>query len=177
MKDDLDSIFENVNNWLKFAETKNAMLVGFNAACLFALLKLLEQIKGGHWLMITYVSLFAVCTVISLILCLLSFAPLTKVPWMSRITGCAAPNMIFFGHLKSMGKQGLLKMVAESTGKTDATPTKLEMDYADQIIINSKIADKKYTVFRVGLWFTISAFLTPLVGLVLYFILDPNANC
>ena len=39
MKDELNRIFSNVNDWLKFAETKNAGLVVFNSAAIFGIMQ------------------------------------------------------------------------------------------------------------------------------------------
>ena len=38
----LYQVFNNVNDWLKFAEAKNAMLIAFNGASIFGIIKLLS---------------------------------------------------------------------------------------------------------------------------------------
>ncbi|MCP4218773.1 MAG: hypothetical protein GY765_29345, partial [bacterium] len=64
MEERLKSIFANVNDWLKFAEAKNAALVAFNSAIIFAVLSVFDQaalqkFPIGKWFLIPFLILTA----------------------------------------------------------------------------------------------------------------------
>ena len=156
MKDDLKDIFKNVNNWLKFAEAKNAMLLGFNGALLFGVFKLfigdktLENLLGFVGPYYHYV--FPVIIAISTIIILVSFLPETN---MIRLGDNKKPkkiNLLFYTHLKTLSADELLTEVGFGANQT---ATKIEKSYAQQIIINSGITAKKYDSFKVAGWLTI----------------------
>lgn len=74
MKDHLEYVFSNVNDWLKFAEAKSATLLAVNGVVLFGILRLVNDLQ---------LKLYASCVagvgciffVSSLLLCLSSFIP------------------------------------------------------------------------------------------------------
>lgn len=66
----LKEIFSNVNNWLAFAEGKNAALVAFNIACLSIIWDIEKNIGGEVMIYIVYGGML-----ISTIMALVSFIP------------------------------------------------------------------------------------------------------
>ena len=72
-------IFSNVNEWLKFAETKNGALIAFNSACIFGVLTIANEgdIKPPNWYVITVVTFVLISTLISFS----SLFPRTKIKW------------------------------------------------------------------------------------------------
>jgi hypothetical protein len=160
MKEDLKEIFKNVNDWLKFAETKNAMLLGFNSALLVGVFKVFADDKNLKDLLIFvgpyYHYVFPILIIISIIILLLSFIPETK---MINLSSGAKPekiNTLFYSHLETLTPDQLLKELgAEEPEKTEG----IERAYAQQIIINAGIAARKFDTFKFAGWTTISALL------------------
>jgi hypothetical protein len=161
----LYKVFNNVNDWLKFAEAKNAMLIAFNGASIFGSLKLLnlDYIKNSEFLE-NYFFFVIICLVFSTINCLISFAPRVKLIKGGYYDSGKIPNVLFFEYLK--GKSNL-EIIEEITGDTEKDKyTTLEKDIAEQIKQNSIISSRKYSHFTISVWITISAYITlPLAGI------------
>lgn len=161
----LFKVFNNVNDWLKFAEAKNAMLIAFNGASIFGSIKLLnlEYIKSSDFLE-GYFFFVIICLVFSTVNCLISFAPRVKIIKGGFYDSGKIPNVLFFEYLK--GKSNL-EIIKEITGVNETDKyTTLEKDIAEQIKQNSIIASRKYSHFTVSVWITISAYITlPLAGI------------
>lgn len=174
MKEDLKDIFKNVNDWLKYAEAKNAMLLGFNGALLFGVFRVfagdskLKQILlfvGPYY---NYV--FPVLIGISIILLLISFIPETKMVKLSVDVKPKTINLLFYTHLKTLTPDELLSEIGFFP---PCSAKQIERNYAEQIIINAGIAAKKYDTFKLAGWITISGLMLifPVVfPLINYFI-------
>lgn len=161
----LFKVFHNVNDWLKFAEAKNAMLIAFNGASIFGSIKLLslEFIKNSEFL--EYYFLFVIiCLVFSTVNCLISFAPRVKIIKGGFYDSGKIPNVLFFEYLKGRSNLEIIKEITGDT-KTDHYTT-LQKDIAEQIKQNSINASRKYSHFTISVWITISAYITfPLAAL------------
>lgn len=81
LDEQLKNIFSNINDWLKFAETKTATLLTGNGLLIFGILR---TIKGQE---ITQTQTSIICfallvLILSLLTCLISFIPSLKLPWL-----------------------------------------------------------------------------------------------
>jgi len=154
MKEDLKEIFKNVNDWLKYAEAKNAMLLGFNGALLFGAFKVfssnsdLQNLWGfvGPYFHYVMPIIIGISTVITLI----SFIPETKMIKLGDDSKPEDVNVLFYSHLKTLSSDELL------TELMVTNPSIIEKSYAQQIVINSGIAAAKFDSFKVAGWITIS---------------------
>lgn len=154
MKEDLKEIFKNVNDWLKYAEAKNAMLLGFNGALLFGAFKVfssnpdLQNLWGfvGPYFHYVMPIVIGISTVITLI----SFIPDTKMIKLGDDSKPEDVNVLFYSHLKTLSPDELL------TEFKVTNPSIIEKSYAQQIVINSGIAAAKFDSFKVAGWITIS---------------------
>jgi hypothetical protein len=171
-------IFQNVNEWLKFAEAKNAALLAFSGAGMTATLTVLatgqnvpKSIQVG--ILLSTISL-GVCTLI----CAMSFLPKTdleKLLWArNRPSNRLAPqpatdNLYFYGDLRKYGNSELLEALARNYCNVRiASPYEREyLDLATQILINSDIAFSKLIFFRKGVHSLIIAILSIPVTLIL----------
>jgi hypothetical protein len=156
--DALHKLFTNVNDWLKFAEAKNLMLITFNGASIYGTLKLFEApwLNSYSWVKwIVFVSI--VFFVFSAILCLMSFVPRLKILKGGEFTNENVKNIWFYETLKSMNNMQVLQQFYGTNSKSF---TKAEEDLAEQVIQNSKIASRKYAYFSVAVWLTIAAYVT-----------------
>ena len=162
-EEQLYKVFYNVNDWLKFAEAKNAMLIAFNGASIFGVTQLydLKYVKDSEGIK-GYLFFVIVCLVFSTVNCLISFAPRVKIIKGGLYSSGKIANVLFFEYLK--GKSNL-EIVQEITGDNEKEKyTTLEKDIAEQIKQNSIISSRKYSHFTISVWITISAYVTILLA-------------
>lgn len=152
MNEDLLKIFENVNDWLKHAEAKNAMLIAFNGALTFGLIQVyeLDLINSNEFLTHSLIGSILLITV-SLLIALISFSPQLRFNNDLDVALKKDKNLIYFSYLSKMPAKYIAK---EITGKKYSKIGELDRDLAEQIRQNSKIASIKYSYFRKAVWIT-----------------------
>jgi len=163
LEEQLHKIFANVNDWLKFSEAKNAMLIAFNAASIFGMLKMydFQYIKDSEGLKI-YIMIVIILLIFSTANSLISFAPRVKMVKEGLFVGETASNILFFEYLKGRSANEILKEISEK----EEGFSKMETDLAEQIKQNSIIASRKFSYFTISVWITIAAYLSlPLAGI------------
>jgi len=164
-EEQLYRVFSNVNDWLKFAEAKNAMIIAFNSASIYGITQLfnLDFIKRSDQI-INYLIIVIILLVFSTIFSLISFAPRVKIIKGGWYAPVDAPNVLFFEYLKTKTNE---EIINEITGISDfKTYTTIEKDIAEQIKQNSIIASRKYSYFTIAVWLTVAAYITiPLAGI------------
>jgi len=68
-------------------------------------------------------------------------------------------NLLFYGDIASYDPAGYLQaLYKHCDAKDEALP--IERDYAQQIVMNSRIAVRKYEWFTTSVWLTIGALVT-----------------
>ncbi|MEZ9060436.1 Pycsar system effector family protein [Vibrio pelagius] len=167
MKEQLEKVFSNVNDWLKFAETKSASLTAANGVVLFGVLRVTKDIEFSvvSEAMI-YISL--VCFGLSLLFCLSSFIPSLSLPWAHKKSSVQeSDNLLFFGHIENYTPKSYLNKLSKSIGVNEYCASKYEYMLASQIITNSVIASYKYSVFKKSIWLTlIGCSMVAITGLI-----------
>lgn len=158
----LESVLDKTNDWLKFAEAKNGAVLAFNGAVLFALSRLVSTANfASNWLHI-YLMFVSFLLLVSIVIALSSFVPRLEAPYWIKYPELPSKfNLIFYGHICSLSAKKYLELFNDAEGK-NKTEGKLAEDIANQIVINSKISYIKYEQFRIAVWFTLSALLTPI---------------
>lgn len=160
----LQAIFNNVNDWLKFAETKNAALVAADVAILIGVASLFEDASG--WLLI-YLILLTAFVGLSLVIGLLSFLPATKIPWLRKpATIQEKRNVLYYGDIADQDVESYLELL-KSVLEEGVEPTPIGRAYIEQIIINSKIAVKKYGYFTTSLFCLLTGIVTLPIAVLL----------
>jgi len=164
----LHEIFLNTNDWLKFAEAKTATLLAGNGVLIFGILRILKDEKYGQT--IELYSIFVIVQLIlSLVICLIAFIPSLEMPWLfKKHLRAENENLIYFEHIACHTPTSYIVAVSESIDKKEATYTNYDVMLSGQIITNSVITVKKYKFFKIAIWLTLSAIVTPLIVLVLY---------
>jgi hypothetical protein len=165
----LSRIFQNVNDWLKFAEAKNAVLLAFSGAGITATLtvlvssdKLPNSLQRGF---IVVTILLCICA----LFCTISFLPKTNLDkilsiqsnWFQSEQPQPEDNLYFFGHLRKYKTLQLLDRL-DACYLDNATPkpySKEAQDLALQVIINSEVAFEKFQVFTCAIYTLIVAIL------------------
>lgn len=176
MLEQLERILDYINTWLKFAEAKNAMIIALNGAAIFNAIHLLEltRIASTTYLKI-YIAIFCFLAFLALLTSLASFIPKTNLDDLFGFEVTPSKNnLLFFGNLAKYSTDSLISELSGSMALSDYTPNSIEKDYAEQIIINSKIAMKKYNYFKLAVWLTIYGLITPFIGFLVSSILYTN---
>jgi hypothetical protein len=164
--DTLHKIFTNVNDWLKFAEAKNLMLITFNAASIYGTSKIFDGSWTANYPWVKYVAFVSIVLfVFSAVVCVMSFIPSVKILKGGEFTSNREKNIWFYETLKEMDN---VKVLQELYGSTATSFSRAEEDLAEQVIQNSKIASRKYAYFTVAAWLAISGYVT-IVLAALYF--------
>jgi len=169
MEDRLRYVLSNVNEWLKFAEAKNAALLAANSAVVIGALRLADGKVFLFPLAEYYFYFFIAIVSLGGLICLLSFVPKLDIPWLLPTTlSKDKDNLVFYGDISGYDPSSYVKALHHQSGKAVKTVDPFEEDLAEQVIINSRIALKKYQLFNIALWLDVTALLTPLISLSIY---------
>lgn len=159
MNQDLLEIFKNVNEWLKFAEAKNAMLIALNGVAIFGVGQIQTyDFISKHYLVEIWLSLAIVVLVFSTVCSLLSFVPRLKIVKEGLFTSKTECNRFYFESLRSLSGDEIIDKVLGTGKSTNAS--ELDKDLAEQIRQNAKITSRKYSYFTIAIWMTISAMIS-----------------
>lgn len=143
MYDKLKDIFTNVNEWLKFAEAKHAGLIVLNSGIIFGILSLPVNLP-------VFVLLFSILLVVaSLYTSFASMFPL-HLKAIEDKKDFDQINVYFSGDLARLGKDDLKTILLKQT-KSHHVFDGMEEDLIQQIIANSRVAARKYFLFKVAL--------------------------
>lgn len=142
----LQQIFDNVNNWLHFAEAKNAALIAFNIA-------LMAVIVDTN-LFSSYILLFSIIIIgvlISTIFALYSFKPINETLKKTSNSNLEE-NLLHFAYIASLEQEEYIKKLydhywGERNKDISAVPM-LYKDYCNEIIANSRITLRKQAYFK-----------------------------
>jgi hypothetical protein len=175
-EEQLYRVFDNVKDWHKFAEAKNAMLIAFNGASIYGLTRVFQiQTFTDSEFLTGYLIFIIVCLISSTVLALISFAPKVRLIKGGLFGTGDERNILFFEYLKCKTD---IEIVKEITGNAESTSTdfaQIELDLGEQIRQNSIIASRKYAHFTIAVWITVTAYVTlPIAGL--YFLFDYLKN-
>jgi hypothetical protein len=157
MKETLKTIFDNVNEWLKFAEAKHAGLIILNITIIFGIATIHKDYKEIIPLILILVPILFLF--ISIILTLISFFPKTK----NKLTNSKKVNSInlyYFGSLKNCTEVDFKHELTKVNAAYNFD--KFDNDLINQILVNSNIACSKYTLFK-------SAIISTIIGLAVPF--------
>ena len=143
-KNQLDS----TNMWLSFAEAKNAALLAFNIA-LLALYYNLYSINKLFTIALMIIS------IISSVISLMSFRP--NLNNLEEKKGYISNNinLLFYGDIANINNSNeyisLVHKIYFPNNQIEDLSSNINSDYAKEIIMNSKIAQRKYKLFKQAL--------------------------
>lgn len=155
----LKEIFENTNRWLQFAEAKNGALIGINGLFLFKSVDyLFEVINGELEINILIVGFMTAVFFLAIIIALISFLPNTSVIKVTtedvsdNDNSCGDRILIFFEEISryknpSVYLRDIYKCYLDTNVRIKSL-NKIELDYAKEILINSRITSYKYSLFK-----------------------------
>ncbi len=165
----IQSIFNNVNDWLKFAEAKNGAIAAVNVALIVGIIPFLSGEQKADWLQF-YLIMMVVFSGISFLVALASFLPTTQTPHLDRLPQPnETSNLLFFGYIANHSVDSYVEVLKVTLGE-NTEPSKLGRAYIEQAIANSRIAIKKYDYFAASLFFLATALVT-LPGLLVFLLM------
>ncbi|ELA8177647.1 hypothetical protein RGL50_005220 [Vibrio alginolyticus] len=150
IEETLHSVFSNVNDWLKFAEQKNAALLVLNGGVVWGVTRVISKLEQltelTYWLMLCGYALI----VVSALICLISFLPVLTEKWFKPEERKPADNCLYFADIAKYDNNHYVQLLASKLGKPDYIPNNYELDLSSQIVTNSEIAFDKYKRFRLA---------------------------
>ena len=158
---DLTAFFEKqlerTNSWLNFAEAKSAGMIAVNIALIAVVINLFQSAK-------VLTTITVIVLIISSMLCLITFFPnLGKnVVIDEEKSNSKKLNLVFFGDISKMSSaEEYIDNVVNNyyPGDDDFKNDILIRDLAEEIVVNSQITVKKYSLFRKAVLADIVAFI------------------
>lgn len=177
MEERLKFIFANVNDWLKFAEAKNGVLIAINGAAIWGMLQNIVVIKTIHPCLHILSYFYIGAAFVSMIVSLMSFLPsLTLTRKAQKEIDEKSINdqsLIYFKHIALFNPAIYLTTLYHRSGSTDIPKThnSIELDLAYQIIANARIGLQKYEIFTYALNLALVGMLIPIPFQILFLIL------
>ncbi len=158
-----------VIDFVKFAEAKNAALLAANSVLIVGILQACSARPHLATWLCYYVSYLLFFLSLSVLVALISFMPLTMFPLL-RLSGVPSPddNLVFFGDIAKYDVPLYLASLNEDPASPTEPTSRFHVDLAGQIIINARIALRKYRCFSWALWLSLYGLATPLVGLCVW---------
>jgi len=156
----------DICGWLKFAETKNALLLTLSAAVLQFSLEA-SAFSWSGW----YAILVSVCSAVCVFICLISFSPVMALrsPLFGQADSSAPADSedvtVFFGAIAQMTERDFCDQYLRHYPDIDAADKAL----LRQIHTNSMIAQRKMSSFKLSLYALIFGICTPIVGIFVVF--------
>ena len=171
MQKKLELSLSLVIDWLKFAEGKNATLIAANGAAIFGVLSFLGINFPSNIMYVTYIYQALLFLFLSATFCLISFVPQVYVPWLaSKKIPHEKDNLLAYADIASYDPE----LYLETMYKQEAVDLKeigpFEKNLSELIVLYSRIAMRKYSLFNLGVWCLLSAIVTPIIALGIYFI-------
>nr|VFK12306.1 MAG: hypothetical protein BECKLPF1236B_GA0070989_103316 [Candidatus Kentron sp. LPFa] len=156
----LENMLGRVIDMVKYAEAKHAILIGFAGASIFGFSKLfLPGINTANIFLYIYYFTFVAFSGLAILISLFSFLPILG-------NELSTDNSVYFGHAAQCDPDTYMKEF-EDTLKNGARPGVNHL-IAEEIVVNSKIAARKFKLFKYALACFISAALTPVASLILW---------
>lgn len=144
------TLLQMVNEWLRFAETKNAALLAFSGLSVSAVLGFAIQVESfGSKSAVALLIFGSLLWLAALLITSISFLPKTDVINISsRLDRVPedSDNLYFYGHLSKYSSDDLLKNLGLPSEPT-STRYRFERNLAEQVITNSRITNDKLKLF------------------------------
>lgn len=181
MKSTLLDLLKVINDWVKFAEAKNAGTIAFSSALIFGLIKAAGGLEIDFFRYACYIMVGV--GAIALGLAFMSFSPITDKHFQHEIKDAGSfSNVYYFGdiknfrdHKKGIDYKAYLRIFYEKSGNA-YIENKLEQDIAIQLINNSGIAYRKLKLFKIILRVYLGGIIAALIGASFLAIFLPHAS-
>lgn len=155
----MEYLLTTVHDLLKYAEGKHAVLMGFNMAVVGFVISHLS-IESWSWTIRTFYFIWIIGFIfISIICSFLSYLPILDANTLTEketLQKTNERNPFFFVDAAKMESNEFIKTLK------DGGKEKKELWVANQIIVNSQIAVRKYRLFERAAWIAFYGLLPPI---------------
>ena len=159
----LEKNFANVNSWLNFAEAKNAVNLSLVIASVAAILSM----DARNILLNVICILFCISAICSI----WSFFPKLGEKLQCFFKEQAiqdADNLLFFEDIKKYTEDEYVKKVNKNYfNKESESVGKYQLDIANEIVYNAKVASYKYKMFKVAVCIDVVAFIMFILNFII----------
>ena len=152
MEDKLETILKHVNDWLKFAEQKNATLLALDAGTIWGVSKLLNDTSTETNIVFILSSTGYFFLIVSIAICLTAFMPVLTNVWFKCGDKNTTDNALYFGDIAKYTPSEYLAFLRNKLRKKSSV-LEWELDYSNQITNNASIALEKYKRYTLASWF------------------------
>lgn len=171
MNEDLKYTFANINEWLKFAEAKNAGLLAINAATIIGILqadntftKDIEFFLGSAIFLLSISSCVCFYTILPILNKWFRFYKKQDDKEFKKALADNSLNALYFGDIVKLSSEQFVRLFED---KHNIALTKAEKDFANQITNNAEISWQKYKLFSFAAWLTFSAFVVAIILVII----------
>ena len=169
----MSGVFADIQGQVQFAEAKNGALFASTMAVIIGIATVLSSLDEVP--LSVFLWLGATCFGLAgaVLLALLSFLPVmgAKRHRFARGSDGNGENLIFWGEIRRFTPLAYAEAFLQSL-QLNGRPTRLIIDVAEQIVINSGIAHRKFRLFGAGAWAMLTAMLAPAAILIVHLALN-----
>ena len=167
MREDLRFICSTVDANLRYAESKHAYFVAFNGVAIFGGFGVLRSLSagasGGIQIMLLITMLLLISAIITSIY---SFLPvIMKQPDACKFDQC--DNALFFEHIKEHSVESYISLLCDKYQARPEDILPLDRCIVSQIIVNARLASRKFAIFKLVAMFDLIAVMLGLGGFIL----------
>jgi hypothetical protein len=170
----MNDVLSTVHGQLQFAEAKNGALLAVNLAVVVGIATIFDDMKELPLAVIVCLSMVMVGLAIAAFTALWSFLPVHGVArhQYSKGTEGGGANLFYWGEIARFTPKHYAEELLKALGIAEP-PSRIELDLADQIVINAGIAERKFKVFNTAALITI---VTAAVSVVVFVFLFAGAG-
>lgn len=150
IKSELKYVFENVNSHLRFAEAKHGGLLVLNSGLIIGIISSYNNIRPYIETSALLAGLISLG--ISIALSLVSQFPVTHNNLFYTVKKTNNPNLYFFKSLSHLSEDIIIDELKSIDN--GFTPNKFDKDLLNQIIVNSRITNSKFNLFKYASYLT-----------------------
>lgn len=166
----LEKQYTHAFEMLKFGETKNIALIAFNGAIIVGLSRLVSQELNIY----LHYYLFYTITMCSISIFIGFSALIAKIKHTRNdISLSKSNNLLFYATLAHLTDEELIEHLVKKYD-CERSNEKHEKDLANQVIITSQIAARKFKLYNVAIAFMFIGLLTPVSFLIYKIFLDQD---
>jgi len=167
VKKDLRFICDEITSILRYSESKHAIFVAFNGIAIVNMVNILRALFAGETSQVViYIMCFTVlCLLLAICTCMLSYFPrIYENP--GNVEQKDKTNVLFFEHIKEHTVDSYIKLLCTEYGANPDEIGSLERCIISQIIVNAKLASRKFRLFKIAVSFDILAVTAGLGGFI-----------
>ena len=168
IREDLRFICSTVDANLRYAESKHAYFVAFNGVAIFGGFGVLRSLNvgssGSIQVMLVVTMLFLISAIITSIY---SFFPVIVKETKARAKAGSYDNALFFEHIMQHSIDSYISLLCGKYQARAEDILPLDRCIISQIIINARLASRKFAFFRLAAMFDLIAIVLGLGGFIL----------